>query len=119
LWPHYLETLPMPSSKRVWEMSRFAVHPLDADPREAFKTGRQAVAEMFCALTELCIRLGIEEVFTLYDEKIARIIRRIDCHPYKTSASKPIDGVPCCIGAFKTDVRMLQGIQKRTGIKKS
>jgi N-acyl-L-homoserine lactone synthetase len=119
VWPHYLETLPMPVTENVWEVSRFGVSPLGANTRESILQSQKAVAEMFCALTELCIKTGIQEVYTLYDNKIARVIRRLDCQPYKLSAEHPIDGVPCQIGAFRTDRNMLQKLREKTGIKHS
>jgi N-acyl-L-homoserine lactone synthetase len=83
VWPTYLESLPMPAADDVWEVSRFGVHPLASSPKEALRQSQQATAAMFCALTELCIRTSIREIYTLYDHKIARVIRRIDCHPHR------------------------------------
>jgi len=112
IWPQFLETLPMPSSEDVYEVSRFAV----SAPEE-----EQAgiVGEMFCGLTELCLAADIKEIFTLYDEKVARIIRRLDCQPYATSDEIEVAGVKCRAGAFKTDLHMLARLSAATGIKHS
>lgn len=119
VWPQYLESLPMPATGDVWEASRFAVHPLQTDPREALRQSQKAVAEMFCALTELCIATGIREIYTLYDNKIARVIRRLNCQPFMVSEELPIDGVPCRIGVFRTDEHMLRALREKTGMQES
>ncbi len=53
VWPTFLETLPMPAADDVWEVCRFAVNPLETNPKEAIRQSQKASAEMFCALTEL------------------------------------------------------------------
>lgn len=116
VWPHYLETLPMPASPDVWEVSRFAVSPLCQRADEVVRQSRKAIGEMFCALTEFCLTAGIRQVYTLYDERIARIIQRIDCLPSKTSHRAPIDGRLSQIGVFDTDQNMLARLRKATGI---
>lgn len=116
LWPQCLESLPMPQRRDVFEVSRFAVHSLAETAEAAAAETRKAVAEMFCGLTELCLRAGITEVHTLYDDRIAKIIRRLDCVPEKTSAPLEISGVPCRTGVFRTDAAMLARLRAATGI---
>ncbi len=113
IWPQYLETLPMPASDDVYEVSRFAVHALEEDSKEA---AQQAIGEMFCALTELCLAAGIREIHTMYDDRIAKIIRRIDCQPDKVSARLPIGDLMCQTGSFTTDQDMLKRLRAATGI---
>lgn len=116
VWPHYLETLPMPASPDVWEVSRFAVSPICQRADEIVSQSRRAIGEMFCALTEFCLSAGIRQVYTLYDERIARIIQRIDCQPSRISHLSPIDGRLSRIGVFDTDQDMLARLRKATGI---
>jgi acyl homoserine lactone synthase len=119
IWPEFLRSLPMPARTDVWEASRFAVHSFNSDPRKAKEEAQTAIGELFCALTELCIEVGINEVFTLYDARIARVIRRLDCEPYAVSPPHLIDGNKSFVGAFKTNESMLQRIKCATGITKS
>ena len=116
IWPQYMDSLPMPVDKNIFEVSRFAVHSPEADPQEAARQTQQAVGEMFCAMTELCLMTGIKEIFTLYDERIAKVISRIDCHPYKTSVQIPINGMNCQTGVFKMDQDMLKRLRAATGV---
>lgn len=116
IWPHSLETLPMPRDGNVWEVSRFAIDSLSDNPDKAQAETQKALAEMFCALTELCIKTGIREIYTLYDARIAQVIKRIDCHPARSSDQFDIDGSVCQTGVFKTDAEMLARLRKATGI---
>lgn len=117
VWPEYLETLPMPESDDVFEVSRFAISSLKEKPAEALLESHQVVAKLFCALTELCISVGINRIFTLYDDRIAKVLQRIDCVPQNTSTALPIDGIPCRVGCFNTDDAMLARLRTATGIK--
>lgn len=116
VWPEFLDTLPMPYDHFSWEASRFAVESDQYDPKEGLKQVSQITGEMFCALTELCLLCGIERVFTLYDARIARLLRRLDCVPDATSAGLKIDDHITQIGVFTTNQAMLQRLQKSTGI---
>lgn len=119
VWPHYLETLPLPSRADVWEMSRFAVDHPDGMGEAELSQINIATAEMFCALTELCIHCGIKEVHTLYDMRIARILRRINCVPSDVSLRSEIDGIQAQTGRFVTDQHMLDRLRRATGISSS
>lgn len=119
VWPEFLTSLPMPRSPMIWEASRFGVNSLSASVREGLHQVSRATAELFCALTETCILCGIDEVYTLYDARIARLIKRLDCTPKDISESMPIDGRECKIGRFITDSEMLSRIKKSAGIQKS
>ncbi len=116
VWPQFLKTLPMPESDDVFEVSRFAIHSPEDDAQEAEKQQRYALGEMFCALTEICIMAGVHEIHTMYDDRIAKVIERIDCRPYKTSEKIEINGMTCQTGAFKTNSAMLTRLRNATGI---
>lgn len=116
VWPQYLETLSMPSCTDVWEVSRFSVLPLEEDRRVAAKHTRQITSELFCALIELCVSCGIKEIFSLYGPPIAKVVQRINCLPHSTSEEIAIDGMPCRIGAFRTDESLLEKVRVATDI---
>lgn len=119
IWPEYLKSLPMPANNDVWEVSRFAIDSPAEDPEEKARQVQSAIGEMFCALTELCLMARIKEIYTLYDERIAKVIQRINCAPCRTSDQIPIGGVSCQVGAFRTNEEMLATLQQATGIRNS
>lgn len=116
VWPQFLNTLPMPENPAVWEASRFGVNSLKERSREGLHQVSKATAELFCALTETCLLCGIETVYTLYDQRIARLIKRLDCTPDNISEPILIDGVACLIGRFTTDLSMLHRLRQASGI---
>lgn len=115
LWPEFLKTISMELSPKVWEMSRFAASSPTLTGREAIKESQKAVAEMFSGLTQLCMQSGVRTVFTLYDDRIVRVIRRLGCIPQAISEQRLIDGRPCQVASFKTDKAMLSSIRRCTG----
>lgn len=116
IWPEYLQNLPMPARNDCIEVSRFAVDCPADSPKQIILETQQAIGEMFCALTEFCLRIGIQHIYTLYDARIAKVIQKIDCTPETVSDSMPIDGMNCQAGMFRTDMRMLQKLRAATGI---
>ncbi|MGE3770530.1 MAG: acyl-homoserine-lactone synthase [Bdellovibrionales bacterium] len=119
LWPQFLGSIEMPSSDDVWEVSRFTVNSTKGDTSEGKQEAQQAIAELFCAMTELCMRCGIKEIYTMYDNRIARMIQRLDCQPHTLSEPTTIEGAECRVGAFYTDANMLSRIRAATGIQHS
>lgn len=116
IWPEFMDSLPMPQNPHIWEASRFGVFSSKERARENLLQVGKATGELFCALTEACILCGIHEVYTLYDTRIERLIRRLDCHPQNISDPIPIDGIPCRIGRFITNQEMLLKIRNAAGI---
>lgn len=114
IWPEFLVSLPMPSNIKVWEVSRFAVD--DAGEKTLNTQVNYITAELFCALTELCLYMGIKQVFTLYDARIARILPRLNCKPYKISDTQKIDGISARTGCFLTNQEMLSQLRLASGI---
>ena len=116
VWPQFLEHIDMPRALDIWETSRFAVDsPEDASTESAAQINR-ATQELFCGLTELCLLSGIREIFTLYDMRIARLLRRLDCPPRAVSAKIRIDDTLAQVGAFTTDETMLARLRAAANI---
>lgn len=116
VWPQFAASLQFPNDSRTWEASRFAVSPIEDNPAEAKRQSHKIVAEMFCGLIEYCMCNDIQHIFTLYNEGINRMLKRIDCRPYAVSDRLPIDGELAQVGAFRTDAAMLARIRQATGI---
>jgi len=106
----------MPEDLRVWEASRYGVDSHLENLRENIQQVQQATQELFCGLTELCLLCGITNIFTMYDERIKRILKRIDCEPMMRSAPMRIDDKWAEVGAFRTDEEMLMRLRSATGL---
>ena len=116
VWPDFLQTLPMPASEQVWEASRFGVRSFEKSSKDCIRQLNIVTAEMFCALTELCLLCGIQQIYTLYDHKIARLLKRLDCQPVAVSREIRIDDIPAQIGCFNTDEDMLMRLRSASGL---
>lgn len=87
-----------PESPLIWESSRFAINPA------AFQTGERAdvnhivnrtTIELLCGIVEVCQSAGIEHIVSVFDARMARIFRSIDC-------AFEIIGTPVRIGKTMT-----------------
>lgn len=116
IWPQFLETLPMPSRPDVWETSRFAVDSPAGNTEEGLAQVNHATRELFVGLTELCLMCGIKQIFTFYDMRIARLLKRIDCPPTAISARLKIEDFQAEVGCFTTDEAMLDRLRTASGI---
>ncbi|UUP20045.1 acyl-homoserine-lactone synthase [Nitratireductor thuwali] len=71
-----------PASPLIWESSRFAVNPAAfnaCDRAEANHVVNRMTIELLCGIVEVCQRAGIEHVVSVFDARMARIFRSIDC----------------------------------------
>lgn len=116
VWPQFLQTIDMPSNNNVWETSRFSVDSTEKNVHLHMAQVSRATQELFCGLTELCLMCGIREIYTMYDMRIARLLKRVDCEPYAISKKIEIAGNMAQVGAFRTDREMLSRLQTATGI---
>ncbi len=119
VFPELLDGAPPPRHPRIWEGSRFAV---DAGRRNGDIGGSGLAAlsritsEIFCAVVELCMAYGVDEVVTVYDARIARLLPRIGCEPRWRSAPRRIGNTIAMAGRFDIDDRVLARIRERGGI---
>lgn len=116
IWPKFLDSIYMPSDPCVWEASRFAVDSLKGGCEEGLYQVHQATQELFCGVTELCLLCGIKQIFAMYDERIAKILKRIDCEPFAVSTRLKVADTMAEVGAFATDQSMLSRLRAATGI---
>lgn len=71
-----------PASPLIWESSRFAVNPAAfnaCERAEANHVVNRTTIELLCGIVEVCQRAGIEHVVSVFDVRMARIFRTIDC----------------------------------------
>lgn len=115
VWPDFLDTIDIPSDPLVWEASRFAVSSVKGKSAEGLAEVNHATKELFYALTKVCMLCGIREIYTMYDMSIGRLVKRLNCEPYKRSDRLPVSGRTCEVGAFRTDEVMLSNIKSACG----
>ena len=69
-------------SPLIWESSRFAVNPriFEAKDRaEANHTVNRTTVELLCGMVETAQQAGIDHIVSVFDARMARIFRLIDC----------------------------------------
>ncbi len=119
VWPQFLESLSFPSSDRVWEASRFAVDCNSENDIERTAQINRATMELFIGLTELCLLAGIKEIYTMYDMRIAKLLRRLNCTPAEVSAKYKVGNQLSMVGRFVTDEKMLSALRTATKIEET
>ncbi|WP_295810891.1 acyl-homoserine-lactone synthase [uncultured Nitratireductor sp.] len=83
-----------PASPLIWESSRFAVNPAafnECERVEANHVVNRTTIELLCGIVEVSQRAGIEHVVSVFDARMARIFRTIDC-------AFEVIGIPTRIG---------------------
>src|SRR3546814_18817119 len=88
VFPQLLDGLPPPCGPRIWEGSRFAVDCDYDGSKTSLAALNRTTAEIFCAVVELSLALGAEEVVTVYDARLARLLPRLGVPP--TCRGQPI-----------------------------
>jgi acyl homoserine lactone synthase len=71
-----------PESPLIWESSRFAVNPaafVEADRAGSNHVVNRITIELLCGIVEVCQRAGIEHVVSVFDARMARIFRSVNC----------------------------------------
>jgi len=87
-----------PVSPLIWESSRFAINPAAFDGVERAKANHvvnRTTIELLCGIVEVCQRAGIEHIVSVFDARMARIFRSINC-------AFEIIGTPARIGKTMT-----------------
>jgi len=109
-----MEGEPVPRSARVWECSRFAVD--DHDGQRSAQSIHRITSELFCGLIEYCLEVGIEEVVTVYDLRVARLLPRIGCQPTWKTAVKRIGVTAAMAGRFAINHNVLDACRRHNDI---
>lgn len=71
-----------PESPLIWESSRFAINPSAfsaSDRAQANHVVNRTTIELLCGIVEFCQRAGVEHIVSVFDARMARIFRSIDC----------------------------------------
>lgn len=105
---------PVPRSARIWECSRFAVD--DHDGATSEQQIHRITSELFCGLIEYCLEVGIDEVITVYDLRVARLLPRIGCKPVWHTAIKRVGVTAALAGRFLINHEVLDACKRRNEI---
>lgn len=87
-----------PESPLIWESSRFAINPgifAGEDRTSANHRVNAVTLELLCGIVEVSRKSGIDQIVSVFDARMARIFRAIDC-PYEEI------GTPARIGKVMT-----------------
>ena len=87
-----------PESPLIWESSRFAINPqvfAGDDRTNANHRVNSLTLELLCGIVEVCQKSGIDHIVSVFDARMARIFRAVDC-PYDEI------GTPTRIGKIMT-----------------
>lgn len=109
----------IPSDRRTWETSRFAVASL-AGARPDLRAMRRATVELFCALGEFCERARVEQIVTVHDAFIARLIDRVVGYSPDWSYGPTAFGkTKAIVAGYRVQENILNEVRKRFGIEGS
>ena len=112
-----LEGAQPPRSPLIWEASRFAV---DCGPSDQQVGGLGAAgrfsAELVHSLVEFAIGRGIEDVLSVYDVRMSRVLFRLGAKPYWTSGRHQVGNTIAQASRFRMDQALLSSISEATGI---
>lgn len=103
-----------PESPLIWESSRFAINPGIFQGEDRVNANHRVNAitlELLCGIVEVCQKSGIEHIVSVFDARMARIFRAVDC---------PFDviGTPTRIGKTMTYAALFEmsdGMRQRLG----
>jgi len=115
VFPDLLGDMAPPASPTILEGSRLCVA-APADTAGRIGGINRITSELFCALVEHCIAVGVREVLTVYDVRIARLLPRIGCRPTWQSGLHRIGPTLTLAGRFDTDGAALKQLQRHGGI---
>jgi acyl homoserine lactone synthase len=96
-------------SPLIWESSRFAVNPQIFNARacaEANHMVNRTTVELLCGMVEAAQRAGIEHIVSVFDARMARIFRSIDCRFEQLGTPVRIGRTMTYAGLFDMSVDM-------------
>lgn len=111
VFPELLDGRRVPYHPLTWEGSRFAV--------EGGGGQRRTSSELLCAVTETCLALGIRELITVYDARMARLLPRLGCPPKHQTKAMNIGQEIAYAGWFDMSCATLASLRAVAGIRAS
>lgn len=115
VFPELLADRPMPDSPTIWECSRFALD-CPAGGENCLASINSLTSELFCGLIHHCLKNGIEQVVTVYDIRIARILPRVGVTPVWRTRPQRIGKVSALVGLFEINEEVLASVLEHAGL---
>jgi len=114
-FPQLLEGQPAPTHPRLWECSRFSVD-MPSGCTDGLAAINAITGELFHGMVEYCLANGIDEIVTVYDLRVARILPRVGCRPSRTTSIQRVGITKALAGWFPISDGVLDDIAMATGI---
>jgi len=118
VFPILLDGMPAPRRPKTWEGSRLCVD-CEYAGRLGLAALSQVTSQIFCAVVEFCIANGYDEVVTVYDARIDRLLPRLGCHPKWRSQQVRIGNTVTMAGRFDANRAVLRKMRGINGIRGS
>ena len=113
VFSHLLEGQPAPSDIGTWEGSRFAVERSRRRGSSLASIG-QVAGELLCSVVETCMAMGVRELITVYDRRMARLLYRMGCPPRRQSRGQTVGQGLAMAGYFDMTDDVLDSIREAT-----
>ncbi|WP_202331045.1 acyl-homoserine-lactone synthase [Mesorhizobium sp. L-8-3] len=108
-----------PESPLIWESSRFAINPalvVGHTRQDANQVVNTTTVELLCGLVEAAQLAGVEHIVSVFDARMARIFRAVDC-PYEIiGAPTRIDKTMTYAGLFEISDAMRHRLGDKAGL---
>ncbi|RXH41730.1 acyl-homoserine-lactone synthase [Bradyrhizobium zhanjiangense] len=110
-FPILLDGAQAPRSEQVWESSRFA---LDVQAEAPKASGGLAAAtyELFAAMIEFGLSIGLNEIVTVTDTRMDRILRRAGWPLRPIGKARPLGNTVAVAGYLKVSTDALERVRK-------
>jgi len=108
-----LDGRPAPSDMGTWEGSRFAVE-RSRLRGSTLASVSQVAGELLCSVVETCMAMGVRELITVYDRRMARLLCRMGCPPRQQSRCHTIGQAAAMAGYFDMTAEVLDSIREAT-----
>jgi len=102
-------------SPLVWESTRFCVDTDYAKDRTTNELSR-ITGELVCGLTETGLAAGLQNVVSVYDLRMERILRRIGCTIDRLAPPKDVGGVMTVAGLFEVSQIACDRVHQISGL---
>lgn len=111
VFSHLLSDRPIPAAPGTWECSRFAVDCV-SDGDNCLANLNRVTSELFCGLIHFCLQRDIDEVVTVYDVRIGRILPRVGCTPRWRTKPQRIGNFSALVGLFDINGEVLASVME-------
>ena len=105
-------------SATIWESTRFSVHQDYAAERSANRLNA-TTGELLAGIVEVGMMAGLTYVVSVYDARMARVLKSAGCAAEIIGKPQRIGGVMTYAGLFEINQRMLDSIRAASGITQS